>query len=377
MNALRRILAILRKEMRHITRDTRVMFLVTLAPALLLLLLSYVFSFDVDRFTLAVLDLDHSATSRDYLSAVTSDGEFEITRFVSSYGEIDALLAQGTVDMALVIPRGFGSAALGGRGASAQAVVDGVNALSAGQGIAQLTARTTVFGSNLSAELRAGKARPANAGAVRVTRRAWYNTALKSLHSMAPGLLAVVLFMPAMAVTLALAREKETGSFEGLIATPVRGVEYLAGKLLAYLVMGLIGAGAAVLVAVAWFGVPLRGSLLALLGLTALYFLATMGIGLLVAHFVSSQQTAMTIILLAFFVPSFFISGLITPIDATTPSGVLTAYSLPTTHFITITRSVFLKGAGLESLWPQAALLTGMAAIMIGLSMALFRKKIR
>ncbi len=368
MNALRRTLAILRKEMRHITRDSRVMFLVTLAPALLLLLLSYVFSFDVDRFTLAALDLDHSAISRDYLSAITSDGEFEITRFVSSYAEIDALLAQGTVNMALVIPRGFGDAALGGRGATAQAVVDGVNAISAGQGIAQLTARSAAYG----VSLRAGAAKPAD-----VTRRAWHNTALKSLHSMAPGLLAVVLFMPAMAVTLALAREKETGSFEGLIATPVRGVEYLAGKVLAYLLTGLVGAIAAVLVAVVWFGVPLRGSVFALLGLTALYFLATMGIGLLVAHFVSSQQTAMTIILLAFFVPSFFISGLITPIDATTLSGRLTAYSLPTTHFITITRSVFLKGSGLESLWPQAALLIGMAAVMIALSVALFKKKLR
>ncbi len=372
MNALRRTLAILRKEMRHITRDTRVFFLVTLAPALLLLLLSYVFSFDVDHFTLAVLDLDHSAISRDYLSAITSDGEFEITHFVSGHAEIDALLARGAVDMALVLPRGFGSAALGGRGATAQAVVDGMNAISAGQGIAQLSARTTAFGANLSAVSRASDAQPAD-----ITRRAWYNTALKSLHSMAPGLLAVVLFMPAMAVTLALAREKETGSFEGLIATPVRGIEYLTGKLLAYLIMGLVGAGAAVLVAVAWFGVPLRGSAVVLLALAGLYFLATMGIGLLVAHFVSSQQTAMTIILLAFFVPSFFISGLITPIDTTTPSGLLTAYSLPTTHFIIITRSVFLKGAGLDSLWPQAALLIGMAALMIGLSVALFRKKLR
>lgn len=372
MNALRRTLAILRKEMRHITRDTRVLFLVTLAPALLLLLLSYVFSFDVDRFTLAVLDLDHSATSRDYLSAITSDNEFEITRFVSRYAEIEALLARGAVDMALVIPRGFGSAALGKREATVQAVVDGVNAISAGQGIAQLTARTTAFGTSLAAVSRATGAQP-----VDVTRRAWYNTALKSLHSMAPGLLAVVLFMPAMAVTLALAREKETGSFEGLIATPVRGVEYLAGKLLAYLVMGVVGAVAALLVAVVWFGVPLRGSLLLLLALAGLYFLATMGIGLLVAHFVSSQQTAMTIILLAFFVPSFFISGLIAPIDTTTPSGLLTAYSLPTTHFIIITRSVFLKGAGLDSLWPQAALLIGTATAMIALSMALFRKKIR
>jgi ABC-2 type transport system permease protein len=178
-------------------------------------------------------------------------------------------------------------------------------------------------------------------------------------------------------VTLALARERETGSFEGLIATPVRGIEYISGKVAAYLLAGLVGTGMALLVAAAWFGVPFRGDPGVFLLLTCCYFLATMGIGVLVANWVPSQQTAMTIILLLFFVPSFFISGLITPIDVTSAGSMFVNYSLPTTHFVIITRGVFLKGLGVRELAPHAAALAGTSALMLGLGLLLFKKKIR
>jgi ABC-2 type transport system permease protein len=368
----RRAFAILRKEVRHIARDVRVLFLVTLAPAFLLLMLSYVFTFDVERITLGVVDLDRSFASRDYAAMLSSDGDFDLVARPASPADAEALLMAGDATIVLVIPRGFEARLERGEAAPVQAVVDGINAISAQQGLGQLRARSRMYGAQLA--LRA--AAPAG-GAFQVRSRAWYNPALKSLHGMVPGLLAVVLFMPAMAVTLALARERETGSFEGLIATPVRGVEYLTGKVAAYLLAGLAGTAPALLVAIGWFQVPFRGNLAVFLLLTGLYFLATMGIGVLVANFVASQQTAMTIVLLAFFVPSFFISGLITPIDAGSPVGALVNYSLPTTHFIVITRGVFLKGLGLTELWPHAVALAGIALLMMALSLALFKKKVR
>jgi ABC-type multidrug transport system permease subunit len=186
----------------------------------------------------------------------------------------------------------------------------------------------------------------------------------------------VVLFVPTMAVTLALAREKETGSFEGLIATPVRGLEYLAGKLVAYMLTGLTGAFLAWAVAVYWFHVPFRGSLGDFLLLTGVYFLATMGIGLFVANFVASQQTAMVLILLLFFVPSFFLVGLIMPLDLTSVGRQISSNLFPQTHLVSITRAIFLKGLGFDGLREQTAWLLATGGVTLALSLMLFRKKI-
>jgi ABC-type multidrug transport system permease subunit len=191
---------------------------------------------------------------------------------------------------------------------------------------------------------------------------------------MVPGLLAVILCMPALALALALAREKETGSFEVLIATPVRGIEYLVGKLLAYGASGLVSVVLAWLVATLWFHVPFRGRLSAFLLLAVDYIVASMGISLVVANFVRNQQTAMFLILMIFFVPSFFIAGLMLPV-ADEPIARALAYALPTTHFITICRSVFLKGMGLAALWKPALTLLGTGITCLSISLALFEKK--
>jgi ABC-type multidrug transport system permease subunit len=350
-----------------------VLFLVTLAPAFLLLMLSYVFSFDVGHTRLAVLDWDKSMTSRNYLSQITADGDFTIQAYFNDYTSADALLLSGDAGIALIIPHGFGDDVRAGRQTQLQALVDGMNPITARQGMAQLNARTRMF-----AVTQLGQA-----GAViqivqqaEVHGRAWYNPPLKSLNGMVPGLLAIVLFMPAMAVTLALAREKETGSFEGLIATPVRGMEYLAGKLLAYALAGMLGTIISFLVAVYWFQVPFRGDITLLLVCTGLYFFATMSTGMLIVKFVASQQTAMIVFLLAFFMPSFFTTGLISPLDSGSLVSQLTSNLIPPTHFITIARAIFLKGLGWEGLWQPALALTVIGGLAFAASLALFKKKI-
>jgi ABC-2 type transport system permease protein len=176
-------------------------------------------------------------------------------------------------------------------------------------------------------------------------------------------------------VALALTREKETGSFENLIVTPVRGPEYLFGKLLAYGVSGVASAVLAWLVATLWFRVPFRGSFLAFLLLAADYMVASMGVSLVVANFVRNQQTAMFLILMVFFVPSFFVAGLILPV-ADEPVARAIAYGLPATHFITISRSLFLKGLGPGALWKPACILLGMGIVCQAVSLVLFEKKL-
>jgi len=251
-----------------------------------------------------------------------------------------------------------------------QCVVDGADAITAGQTVGFLENRVDAFVASLRPQ-RPG----ATVGCFDVRSRAWYNETLKAMVSMVPGMVAIILCMPALALALALTREKETGSFESLIVTPVRGTEYLLGKLLTYEISGMVSVVLAWLVATLWFRVPFRGSFPVFLLLAADYMIASMGVSLVVANFVRNQQTAMFLILMVFFVPSFFIAGLILPI-ADQPVARAIAYALPTTHFISICRSVFLKGLGAATLWKPASVLLGIGFASQAVSLVLFEKKL-
>lgn len=367
--SLRRWLAVTRKELRHIFRDPRTLFLVTAAPAFLLFTFSYVFAFDVQHVDVAIIDLDRSALSRDLAVKLTADDEVSVVAYARDVEAVDDLFARGVVDLALLIPHGFSRALQEGSGAQVQSIVDGSDAIAARQAANIVESRIGAFGVDVS---RRGSA-PAG---IAVSARAWYNESLESLVSMTPGMMAVILSMPALALALALTREKETGSFEQLIVTPVRGTEYLLGKLLAYEVSGMCSVVLAWLVATMWFRVPFRGSLPVFLLLAADYLLVSMAFGLVIANFVRNQQTAMFLILTIFFIPSFFVTGLIIPIAEDAFSQTL-AFFLPTTHFIAISRAVFLKGLGLFNLWKSALILLGGGIVCVLCSLAMFEKKLR
>jgi len=366
---LRRAWAVARKELRHIGRNRLTLFLVTLSPALLLFLLAYVFAFNVDQADLAVLDLNRSRASRDYIGRITASGALRLAADAASYQEIDRLLVAGAVDAALVIPPDFERSLASQTSAQVQLVVDGSNPIIANQIISMISHASRMAGVSLGE--RAG-ALPA----FQVRSRVWYNDSLKSQISMVPGLLGIVLSLPALALTLSLTREKELGTLEGLMATPLEGIAYLAGKIAAYVVTGLIGFLLGWLVAVAWFQVPFRGEMNLLVVSTSAYFLATMGIGLLIASRIASQQTAMLLAMLIFFVPSFFLAGLIDPIDQQSRLAVALSLPLPATHYIAITRGVFLKGVGLETLLRPILILLFMGFAALLISTLSFKKKL-
>ena len=374
--SLRRLLVVTRKEFRHVTRDPRLFFLVTIAPAFLLLTLSYVFALDVERVDLAVLDLDQTALSRDLISRITADGDFVVVVRLRQMPDFDDLFSRGVADMILVVPPGFSSTALSGKPAELQCVVDGVDAIAASQSLGLLETRLTAFVQSVAQSRMGLGAEPlVTAWTVEIRDRALYNRALQSLTSMVPGLMAVILSMPALALALGLTREKELGSFESLIVTPVRGLEYLIGKLIAYGLGGLVSALLALAVATLWFSVPFRGSLGDFVILTADYLIASMGISLVVVSFVRNQQTAMFLVLMIFFVPSFFLAGLLRPV-AEEPISRAIAYALPSTHFITISRGVFLKGMGVAALREPALALLGTAVVSQIAGVAFFAKKL-
>jgi ABC-2 type transport system permease protein len=368
--SIRRLLAVARKEFRHITRDVRTFFLVTVAPAFLLATLSHVFALDVSRVDIAVHDLDRTPLSREFIASLVADGDLTVVAYPQREGEVEALFTRDRADMVLVIPHGFADAALGSGRAQVQCVADGADAITARQTIGFLESRVDAFVASLHSRRSGG-----GIGSFDVSSRAWYNETLESLVGMVPGMLAVILCMPALALALALTREVETGSFENLIATPVRGIEYLFGKLLAYQISGMVSVVLAWLVATLWFRVPFRGGFCTFLLFAADYMVASMGVSLVVANFVHNQQTAMFLILMVFFVPSFFIAGLIHPV-ADEPIARAVAYALPTTHFITICRGVFLKGLGPAALWKPASVMLGIGVACQSISLVLFEKKI-
>jgi ABC-2 type transport system permease protein len=369
--SLRRMATIVRKELLHIVREPRNLFLVTVSPAFLLLLLANIFSFNVQQFNLAVLDLDRTSLSRRYLADLTSDQDLVLAYTVSSYEEIEPLLVTGEIDAALVIPPGFADTVHSGQPAQVQAIVDGTDPFAGSQAIGSLTSRSGVFVAVTGAARFFLKGQP-----VEVRSQAWYNPSLDSLLSMVPALLAIVLIMPTMALALALARERESGTLEGLLTTPVSGAEYLAGKLIAYMATSLVSAILALLVAVLWFRVPFRGSLVVYLILAADYFLACMAATVVITNFVRSQQTAMFIVLLVFIVPSFFLAGLLSPVSTESPISMLASFALPSTHFVAICRALFLKGLGFEQMLRPTLILLGMGLGALVIGLLTFKKKV-
>jgi ABC-2 type transport system permease protein len=206
--------------------------------------------------------------------------------------------------------------------------------------------------------------------------RTWYNPTLEMVIGFLPALIAVVMGMPAVTTTLALTREKEHGTLEQLIATPIRRSELLFGKLIPYVLSGLLGIVLCVMVAVFWFGSPFKGSLVLYLMFGIAFLLASLAIALVMSVFVKTQQAAQLGAMLVFFFPGFFLSGIFYPLVSMEPIMKMEAYMVPTTHFVMISRGVFLKGQGLEALWPFALALLVMSMVFMGLAILLFKKKL-
>ena len=371
MMSFKRLFAIARKEFHHVTRDPRTLLLVLIAPAFLLIMLAYVFAFDVDKFTIVVLDQDRTDVSRRYVSDLTGDGTFEVVSYLENYDEIEWLMQAGRAKVAIVIPHGTADRLQAGHAAEVQAVIDGVDSITGQQAASQLELRSRLFSLKM---LPAGRAQ--SIGSIDIRTLAWYNPSIKSLNSMVPGLIGVVLLMPALALALAFAREKELGSFEGLAATPIRGYEYILGKMLTYLGFALLSMIPILLAALAWFHVPLRGPVAELALVTLIYLSATFGLAMLVVNFVKSQQAAMLIMILVFFIPSLFLTGLILPVDTSSPAMVIISGILPASQYVVLARGVFLKGLSLMDFAGPIAILLIIGVTTSAASLAIFKKRI-
>lgn len=374
---LRRTLSIMRKETWHIFRDRRTFVLVTLSPVFLLLVFGYSMSVEIRNVAIALLDYDQSALSRRYLDGLASTGDVLVRYWPQDYAELQSRLERRQAKAAVVIPAGFESDLLAGREASLQVIVDGTDPNTANHAMTHIGGYTQGLALEILAETlqRQGIDTDEMIG-IDLRMRTWYNPTLKPIIGWIPGLIASVLGMPAVAATLALAGEKEKGTLEALIATPVRRSELLLGKLIPYVLSGLLSAALCALVGIYWFGAPFRGSFLLYLLLSADFFFATLSLGMLISVFVPSQQAAMACAMLIFLFPGFFLSGLFYPIASMSPMMKMEAYMMPTTHYVTIARGLFLKGLDMETLWPFALALLIMGTLVTAIAILTFKKKL-
>ena len=366
--SIKRLLSILTKEYRHIFREPRTLWMVFLSPAFVLIALSLIFTSGTSRVALAVWDQDHTALSRQFIATLDSDGDFSVRR-LSGYELIESSLTGHEIDAGVIIPPGFAKTVQSGKSGSIQVILDGVDTLAAGQATGSLLGHASDFGAQISKQFLVPPP------PVQVQSRSAYLPKTADRDSMVSGLIPIVFSLPIIAAALALARERERGTLESLVATPVRGLEYLGGKLIAYVTASLVGLLPVWLTASVLFGIPFRGSFLVLLLLTADFLMASVGLATVIGNVVGSQQAATVLSLFVFFVPAFFLSGLLEPIDTTDIVSTIVSYAMPSTHFVSICRAIFLKGATLIQLWRPAVMLVGLSAIWMALGALTFSKE--
>jgi ABC-2 type transport system permease protein len=376
---LLRTWAVIRKEARHITRDRGTFFLVTVSPVFLLLVMAYTFMVDIENVAVAVMDRDGTYLSRRYVAGLGGTGDVLVRYVAENYGNLERWLMTSDAKAAIIIPPGFEGSLRAGREVSIQLLIEGTEPVTANTAMQHVGGYTQQFALEIVRESASRAGMPLDEAAltpIDLRLRTWYNPTLKAIIGFLPALIAMVMAMPAVTTTMALTREKEHGTLEQLIATPIRRSELLVGKLIPYVLSGLLGVLLCVIVAVYWFGSPFRGNFALYMVLSAVFLLASLAIALVMSVFVKSQQAAQLGAFLIFFFPGFFLSGIFYPLVSMQPIMKMEAYMVPTTHFVLISRGVFLKGQGLDMLWPYALALLAMAVIFLGLAVLLFRKKL-
>jgi len=374
---VRAILSIIRKEFLQLRRDRRLFPVIFISPILQLLLLGYAANLDVRDIPSVVCDLDGSAAGRDYIDGFLNSGYFTLKARVGRMEDIDRWLDDGQAAMAFVVPRGFGDKLAGGKPASVMIIADGAESQSATIGVNDATMIAARYSQRILLErferLKGPGARPV---AVNAEVRVWYNPELRSRNFMVPGVLGRILMIMTMSVaSTGIVREKENGTMEQLIVTPIRPYQLIIGKLLPFALIGLIDAAFVIAVAKWGFLIPVRGSVPLLFALCLVFMLNTLGIGLFISTISRTQQQAMFTTVF-FIMPMIMLGGFVFPIENMPPVFQAVSRVVPTRYFFVIIRGIMLRGAGWPELWDQAAALLALGTLLFVLSVLRFRKKL-
>jgi ABC-2 type transport system permease protein len=379
VGVIRRIRFLVWKELIELGRDPRLFSIVIMAPVIQLMLLTYAATTDVRNVAVVFADADRSAASYELIERFGASPTFTISGVVTATSEIDAFLERGDAWLAVAIPAGYGRGLAAGRPQQIQLVADGSDSNSAGVSLGYANNLIAAYGREMAARAAVRVPTKDSAGnpSIDPLVRVWFNPALESRFFMVPGVIALLLLMVTTNLSaMGIVREREIGTLEQLNVTPLRRTELIVGKLLPYAIVGIVDVLLVLSVAILWFDVPMRGSFALLFGLMLVYLLTTLGLGLLVSTISSTQQQAMMTTTFFFLMPMVLLSGFVFPIENMPAAVQPFTYLVPLRYFLVILRSIFLKGIGLEVLWPQALALAGWGIAILALAVARSSKRI-
>ena len=370
------IVEIIKKEFYQIRRDRKMLVVSIVAPFLQVILLGYAATTDIINTTMVVCDEDKTQESREFIQEFTNSGYFIIRHTVNTPPEIDPYIEDARASIALVIPAGFASDLLARRTTQIQIVLDGADANTANILLGYATQIISSYSQNIVAQF-AGRIAGRNIAMIVPEPRVWFNPDLRSSNFMVPGVVALVLMIITMTLTsLGIVKEKELGTLEQLMVTPIKPHELILGKLIPFSLIAFLDVTIVLAVARYWFRVPLLGSIPLLFGLSGLFILTTLGLGLFLSTIAKSQQQAMLIAQFFIFMPFLFLAGFAFPI-ANMPKVIqYFSYLIPLRYFLEILRGIFLKGAGLRELWTQAVALLVIGVVILTVSVLRFHKKL-
>jgi len=354
------------KEFTQSFRDPKMRRLLIIAPIIQILIFGYVINTDVKEIPTAVYDLDNSVRSRELVAQFAGSRYFDVTQYITTEQQALKLLDQSTVQAVLRINHGFEEAINGGRKAMLQVILDGTDS--------NATSIVVGYAAGIAGRYNQQIGKSVSGARVNLEERAWFNSNLESRNFFMPGVVALILMMSSMTMSsMAIVREKEIGTIEQIIVTPITRLEFILGKMIPFAAIGFLNALVVTVVSILWFHVPFRGSVLVLFVGVLLFLCSTLGIGLLVSTVSHTQQQAM---MSAFFFnnPFMLLSGFVFPIS-NMPIGIQwLTYLNPLRYFLIILRGVFLKGVGFGILWPQFLGLALLAVFILWISVQRFHK---
>lgn len=370
-----RIYRMLVKEFIQVLRDPRMKALIFVMPVIQLIMFGYAVTTDVDHIKTAVCDLDKSPQSRALIERFTASGYFTVVDNTDRPERLSELLDRGQATIGIQINRGFAEDLKSGRQATIQTIVDGTDsntgtvAMDYAQRITQEFSRARVVPGELD------QLAPPQTEPIELRSRAWYNPDLKSRYFNVPGVIAVVVLLISLLLTaMAIVREREIGTMEQLMVTPIRSFELILGKTLPFVLISFIDVLVVTAIGVSWFNVPIQGSLALLLFGAGLYLMSTIGIGLFISTISQTQQQALMSSFF-FYLPAVLLSGFMFPISNMPEPAQWLTYLNPLRYFLVIIRDIFLKGSGWDILWPQFAALAVLGTALLTMSSLRFKKR--
>ena len=378
-----RIVAVMAKEFRHIVRDFRSLAIIFLMPVVMTFLYGYAMNLDIKNIPLGIVDADGTPESRELVEAFTSSGQFVLARRYPDPEAVEAGMRNREAVLTVVIPEGFARSLGGGPERPIELMVDGSNnntasvAMGYARGIVSKKAIATVvtalgISEGLPSSVLEGEGLP-----IELHPRFWYNPEQRSSHYLVPALIAIILMMAsALLTSVTVVREKESGTLEQLLVSPVRPGELIIGKVLPYGVLAMADGAFILFFGSLVFGVPIRGSLLVLFGFTGLYILAALTIGLIISTLVNQQRVAMMGALLVSILPAFMLSNFIFPVRSMPRLLQLISPAVPATHYIPIIRGVLLKGLGAGAFLSNGIFLGALMFALTAASIARFKPRL-